>query len=55
MCRKKVEDIMIIEFLDHCKDGVLDLVKETLNNANDKLYLLKATDDEKKQPIHMVS
>lgn len=54
MCQRK-QDITQIEFLDYCKDGILDLVKSTYNNYYDKRKLLKTIDDDKKNCLHLVS
>ena len=54
MCQRK-QDITQIEFLDYCKDGILDLVKKTYNDYNDKRKLLKSIDDDKKNCLHLVS
>ena len=54
MCGKK-EDITAIEFFDYCKDGLLDVVKKTINENHDPRRLLEAYDDDRKTCLHLVS
>ncbi len=53
MCRKKL-DIVSVEFLDQCKDGLIDLVNKTLTDSMDPVKLLKSFDDDKKTGLHLV-
>lgn len=55
MCRKRKQDITAIEFLDFCKDGLLEKVKTSYNNYTNKKHLLESVDDETKTGLHLVS
>lgn len=53
-CFKKQLDISTIEFLDYCKDGIVDLVIRTFENHNDQKKLLMLKDDDQKTALHLV-
>ncbi len=40
MCNRQKQDFRALDFYDQCKDGVLDLVKETIEKTDDPKFLL---------------
>jgi len=52
---KKKRDISHLEFMDYCKDGLLDLVKSSYEDFEDKHKLLTAKDNDEKTCFHLVS
>jgi hypothetical protein len=56
MCRKrnKLEN-RVLEFMDSCGDGDLELAKQLYDENVNKLSLLTSVDNDKRTVIHLVS
>jgi hypothetical protein len=55
MLSSKLKDITLVEFLDYCKDGIYEKVKELYQAYPNKIAMLKYKDPDLKTCLHLVS